>query len=363
MSPALARSWALPALGRLPPYRANIYRAIFLLAALYNTAFGLWAGFWPQSFFNIFGMAPTNYPAVWRCLGMVVGVYALLYAYVAWRPEAEGARPIIAVGLLGKILGPIGLVSIIASGEWPARTFSLIVFNDLIWWVPFALFLLDDTRLGARLRAAAPFICAGLNLAGGAALALVLRPGTEAAQFPAAQFPAAADFAGRSAYITAHPLLWRGGWLVWMAAAVSLLGFYAWWASLSGGARPPMPRWAVAGFWLAAAGLLFDFFAEALYIGWLPANLDAIQRLGTVLSGGAANGLYTLGGIVLTLATPAWRRPWLRWLAWAVWLSGIVLSLSSLAGFVPGLVVSGAALFLCFCPFAFLMGWVEKSKP
>lgn len=349
-----ARSlWALPQPPGLPtllgsgghvtPYRARVYRGILLLAAAYNAAFGLWAGLWPRSFFDLFGLAQPTYPAIWRCLGMVVGVYGLLYAYGALRLDL--ARPYVVVGLLGKILGPIGWVVTVSLGEWPARTFTLIVYNDLIWWVPFTLFLLEGTRLGKRLRSAAPFVCAGLNLLGGAALALVLRPGTEVVPSPIE----------RAAYIAQHLALWRAGWLAWMAAALSLLGFYAWW-----GAHPAMPRWAAWGFWLAAAGIVCDFLAESLYIGWLPAQLPSVQRLGTLLSGGAANGLYTLGGIVLTLATPwerlAWRPAWLRALAWAAWLSGIALSLCAVFSFVPGLVLSGAALIICFCPFAVLMG-------
>jgi len=329
--------------GQDTPYRARLYRGILLLAAAYNAAFGLWAGLWPRSFFDVFGLAQPTYPAIWRCLGMVVGVYGLLYAYGALRLDL--ARPYVVVGLLGKVLGPIGWLVTVSSGEWPARTFTLIVFNDLIWWAPFTLFLLEGTRLGARLRSAAPFICAGLNLLGGAALALALRPGTEVTPNPL----------DRAAYIAQHPALWRGGWLVWMAAALSLLGFYAWW-----GSRPAMPRWAVAGFWLAAAGIVCDFLAESVYIGWLPEHLESIQRLGTLLSGGLANGFYTFGGIALTLATPwdrlPWRPAWLHALAWAAWLSGIALSLSAVINFVPGLALSGAALVICFCPFAFVMG-------
>ncbi len=351
----LRRLWDYPPPPGLTPYRARLYRAIFLLAAAYNAAFGLWAGLWPRSFFDVFGLAQPAYPAIWRCLGMVVGVYGLLYAYGALRLDL--ARPYIVVGLLGKLLGPLGLVVTISTGEWPARTFSLIAFNDLIWWVPFTLFLLEGTRLGARVRAAAPFTCAGLNLLAGAALALALRPGTEAA----------ANLAERAAYITQHPALWRGGWLLWMAAALSLLGFFAWW-----GGQPSLPRWAVAGFWLAAAGLGFDFLAESLYIGWLPEHLDTLQRLATVLSGVGANSFYTLGGIVLTLATPwgrvAGRPGWPRalaapkWLAWAAWASGLALSASALLNFVPGLVLSGAALIICFCPFAALMGRAANAK-
>jgi hypothetical protein len=70
---------------------------------------------------------------------MVIGLYGLLYAYAAVR--LERAFPIILVGLIGKVLGPIGWVLAVKSGEWPGRTFPLVVGNDLVWWVPFALFL------------------------------------------------------------------------------------------------------------------------------------------------------------------------------------------------------------------------------
>src|SRR5579859_7598926 len=101
------------------------YRCIFALAALYNAAFGIWAGFFPQSFFTLFDLAPPRYPSIWACLGMVVGVYAIAYAHAAWKPE--GATLWIGIGLLGKVLGHIGWVGAIWSGKLPPRTFELIL--------------------------------------------------------------------------------------------------------------------------------------------------------------------------------------------------------------------------------------------
>jgi hypothetical protein len=320
------------------PFRARVYRAVLILAAGYNFAFGMWAGFWPRAFFDVFGLAAPQHPAIWRCLGMVVGVYGLLYGYAALR--LDRAWPIVAVGLLGKVLGPIGLAVTIQSGEWPLRAFSLIVFNDLIWWLPFSLFLIEGTRLGERVRAAAPFACAAINGLAGVILAVGLRPGTEAG----------GGFAERAAFIGANPLLWRGGWLVWMAAALSLQGFYAWW-----GARLGRPRLALAALGLSAAGLVCDLFAESLFIAWLPAGIETLQPLGTLLTSGAANALYTAGGVVLTLATP-WRSAAMRALAWVAWLAGAVLTLSALAGSVAGMAVGGAGLMALFCPLAFWMG-------
>ncbi|HEU4389912.1 MAG TPA: hypothetical protein VFV34_19070, partial [Blastocatellia bacterium] len=82
-----------------------------------------------------------NYPQVFACLAMVVGLYGILYLEVARSPERGWL--LAAVGLLGKILGPIGLIILIERGTWPASTLILCATNDFIWWIPFGLFLYD----------------------------------------------------------------------------------------------------------------------------------------------------------------------------------------------------------------------------
>ena len=95
----------------------------------------------PQWLFRYSGMPQLNHPAIFACLGMVVGVYGILYFEVARVPER--GWPIAAVGLLGKILGPIGLAYLIWSGVWPPSTILLCLTNDLVWWIPFSLYLRD----------------------------------------------------------------------------------------------------------------------------------------------------------------------------------------------------------------------------
>jgi hypothetical protein len=58
-------------------YRAKLYRLVFGLAAIYNLAFRLWACLWPRSFFDSVEIASPNYPALWSCLGMVIGLFLL----------------------------------------------------------------------------------------------------------------------------------------------------------------------------------------------------------------------------------------------------------------------------------------------
>jgi hypothetical protein len=48
-----------------------------------------------------------------------------------------------AIGLLGKVLGPLGLSMLVWRGHWPLATAVLGLTNALIWWVPFSLYLYD----------------------------------------------------------------------------------------------------------------------------------------------------------------------------------------------------------------------------
>ena len=121
--------------------RRTFYRFLFGSAGIYNIGWGIWSVADPQWLFRFSGMPPANYPAIFACLGMVVGLYGILYLEVARRPE--GGWLIAAVGLLGKVLGPLGMLRLIQSEGWPPSAFTLCLTNDLIWWIPFGLYLHD----------------------------------------------------------------------------------------------------------------------------------------------------------------------------------------------------------------------------
>ncbi len=116
-----------------------------MAAGLYNLTWALWAAFDPQWLFRFAAMPPLNYPEIFACLGMVIGLYGLLYLEVARRPE--NGWQIAAVGLSGKILGPLGWLYLFLQGHWPLATLVLCLGNDLIWWIPFGLYLYDALSL------------------------------------------------------------------------------------------------------------------------------------------------------------------------------------------------------------------------
>src|SRR2546428_6345442 len=97
--------------------RRRFHRAVFAAAGLYNILWGLRSIADPQWLFRFTGMPPANDPAVFACLGMVIGLYGILYLEVARVPERGWL--IAAVGLTGKGLGPIGMGWLIWTGAWP----------------------------------------------------------------------------------------------------------------------------------------------------------------------------------------------------------------------------------------------------
>jgi hypothetical protein len=137
--------------------RRRFHRIVFGLAGVYNIAWGLYSVFDPQWLFRYSGMALQNYPQVFACLGMVVGLYGILYLEIARVPERGWL--LAAVGLIGKVLGPAGLMQLIWSGQWPSSALILCLTNDFIWWIPFSLYLHDawpffrrDLSLGKPLK-------------------------------------------------------------------------------------------------------------------------------------------------------------------------------------------------------------------
>ncbi len=112
---------------------------VLRLAGAYNLLFGLWVLGWPNAWFEISGMEAPRYPFLWQCIGMIVGVYGLGYLLASRAPLRHW--PIILVGFLGKIFGPIGFVWATMQGDLPWTAGWMIFMNDLIWLIPFGMIL------------------------------------------------------------------------------------------------------------------------------------------------------------------------------------------------------------------------------
>lgn len=121
--------------------RRGFYRVVFALAGLYNIGWGIFSVLDPQWLFRFADMQLLNHEQIFACLGMVIGLYGILYLEIARAPERGWL--LAAVGFTGKVLGPIGLFQLIWSGTWPMQTLILTLTNDLIWLIPFGMYLVD----------------------------------------------------------------------------------------------------------------------------------------------------------------------------------------------------------------------------
>ncbi len=114
-------------------------KPVLLAAGVYNIVWGGFVLFFPLAMFRWFGMQPPNYPQLWQCVGMIVGVYGV--GYIAASRDPLRHWPIVLVGFLGKAFGPIGFVRAALEGVFPWSFGINNITNDVIWWIPFALIL------------------------------------------------------------------------------------------------------------------------------------------------------------------------------------------------------------------------------
>lgn len=112
---------------------------VLFLAGVYNMVWGASVVFYPEYFFQKFGLGLPSYPVIWQGMGMVIGLYGLGYAIAAFNYYRHW--PIVFIGFLGKMFGPAGWAWYYAKGEMPFEFLYIHIFNDFIWLIPFGAIL------------------------------------------------------------------------------------------------------------------------------------------------------------------------------------------------------------------------------
>jgi small multidrug resistance pump len=127
------------------------YRPWFYAAAIYNLVWGSVNILFPSLLLDLLGIENLNYTPIWQVVGMFVLVYAPAYWWAGRHPARH--RHLVVIGLLGKLLGPLGFVWAVANDDIPTAFGWTILTNDLIWWPAFGLYLRDVVRLCGGWRA------------------------------------------------------------------------------------------------------------------------------------------------------------------------------------------------------------------
>jgi uncharacterized protein YqjF (DUF2071 family) len=175
------------------------------------------------------------------------------------------------------------------------------------------------------------------------------------------------EVAVRAAYIAANTTAWRIGWTLWLPASLALVLFFAAWTDVL-----TYRGWGILAVALTLAGATIDWADESFWVGLAP---DLAARFASdtfaagafalwdhayiVISLGLANGLYTLGGIILTalaFKTPGFPK-WLAWFSTLVWALSLDLTIAALIGDGVLIQVVSALVFAAFLPWVVLMGY------
>ena len=142
----------------------------------------------------------------------------------------------------------------------------------------------------------------------------------------------------RMQFIGESSTIWTLSWVVWMFCALGLFTFCSFLA-----ARLKPGIFKVIGLAIVAMGIGPDLIAEVIYAFVVPeliihqVSLDILRTLEEIcvnLTGFLGNGLYNLGGFLLTII--AYRegilRPWVAGWGFIAWTLGLLLSFSVAIG-------------------------------
>jgi small multidrug resistance pump len=113
-------------------------------AAVYNAAWGTANVLWPRRTLRVLGVRESESAFAWQTVGLMVAAYAPAYWWASRDPLPRAH--LVAVGLAGKVLGPLGFSWAVTSRRLPLRFGLTIVTNDLMWWPAFAAIVHDAAR-------------------------------------------------------------------------------------------------------------------------------------------------------------------------------------------------------------------------
>src|SRR5688500_12320723 len=115
-------------------------------AAVYNVIWGTANVIWPRQALRLLGVSESGPLFAWQTVAMMVAAFAPGYWWASQDPRRRAH--IVAVGLAGKVLGPLGFWWALKTERQPLRFGLTIVSNDLVWWPVFAS-ILHDAALSA----------------------------------------------------------------------------------------------------------------------------------------------------------------------------------------------------------------------
>lgn len=116
-------------------------RWVLRLAAAYNIVWGLWVMLWPDAVFHMFRVAAPPYPEFWQTIGLFTAMIGVGQAFASRAPLKHWI--IVMVSLLVEVMTPYGFWLGVQKQHLPAAALWMIGLNDIVWWIPFGMILVN----------------------------------------------------------------------------------------------------------------------------------------------------------------------------------------------------------------------------
>lgn len=112
------------------------------LAALHCLVWGVFIIAWPTRSALVYGFEEgITDEFLWRGTGLSIVLFGLGYGLGSIDPRRH-VGPIL-LGLIAKILGPLGIMMSVVNGQVSSKVLWLLPVNDVVWWIPLTIIVCD----------------------------------------------------------------------------------------------------------------------------------------------------------------------------------------------------------------------------
>ncbi len=116
-----------------------------MLSAIHSITWGCFIVLLPGPAAVVYGLAETPHDLfLWQGTGLVIVLFGAGYAIAASNPYQHWV--VVLIGLLAKVCGPIGMLVAVLRGEISVDVLWLLPVNDVIWWDPFVIIVIQGLR-------------------------------------------------------------------------------------------------------------------------------------------------------------------------------------------------------------------------
>ena len=116
-----------------------------MLSGIHSIIWGCFIVLLPAAAAEMYGLTETPHDLfLWQGTGLVLVLFGSGYTIAASNPYQHWV--VVLIGLLAKVLGPIGILVAVLRGEISTDVLWLLPVNDVIWWVPFWVIVIRGFR-------------------------------------------------------------------------------------------------------------------------------------------------------------------------------------------------------------------------